>query len=357
MNPPRQITSRIAAPRLPAPSGETDGTARKTLSIVVPVHNEGAGVARLHGELLPTFRELDQRLAIDVEMIFVDDGSQDDTLDHCLRLVEEDPRCVALELSRNFGKEAAMSAGLDAARGDAAVVIDGDMQDPPELIVRMVEHWLAGAEVVVAKRVDRSTDSVFKRWTARGFYRLFNFLSHYPIPADVGDFRLMDRVVLDALARLPERTRFMKGLFAWVGFKTETVEYTRQARAEGESKFSGWRLWNFALDGIAGFSTVPLRVWTYFGVCVAGAAFLYLLFIMYLALFEGIDLPGYASQLVTLLFFGGLQLISIGVIGEYVGRIFIEVKQRPLYLVRRRHAGAKPPAAEMNGTGDDGGRS
>ena len=268
----------------------------------------------------------------------MDDGSTDSTLSELIELTKKDTRFHILEFSRNFGKEAALSAGIDFANGDAVIPIDADLQDPPELIIKMVQLWKDGAEVVLAKRVDRSTDSFMKRKTASLFYKLHNKLStSMRIPENVGDFRLMDRVVVDALKQLPERQRFMKGLFAWVGFKSVTVEYSRSSRSAGETKFSGWRLWNFALEGITSFSLVPLKIWTYFGLFGAFLAFLYASFIIVRTLIFGIVLPGYASLLVVVLFFGSLQLISIGILGEYIGRIYFETKNRPLYIVRKRY--------------------
>ena len=230
-----------------------------------------------------------------------------------------------------------MSAGIDVAKGDCVIPIDADLQDPPALISIMVKKWQKGAEVVLAKRIDRSTDSFAKRKTAQLFYRLHNMVSNLQIPEDVGDFRLMDRVVVDALKKLPERQRFMKGLFAWVGFKTLTVEYVRNARSTGKTKFSGWRLWNLAIEGITSFSLVPLKVWTYIGLFGSVFAIFYATFIIIRTWIFGIDLPGYASLLVVMLFFGSLQLMSLGIIGEYIGRIYFESKQRPIYLIKKQY--------------------
>jgi glycosyltransferase involved in cell wall biosynthesis len=274
----------------------------------------------------------------DFEIICVDDGSQDNTLEQLIAISKTDPRITVLEFSRNFGKEPAMTAGIDATTGDCVIPIDADLQDPPALIAEMLKKWQEGAEVVLAKRIDRSTDSYAKRTTALMFYRLHNALSSLQIPENVGDYRLMDRVVVDALKQLPERQRFMKGLFAWVGFKTATVEYVRDARLVGESKFSGWKLWNFAIEGITSFSLVPLKIWVYIGGLGALFAILYATFIIVRTIIFGIDLPGYASLLVVTLFFASLQLISLGVIGEYIGRIYFESKQRPLYLIRKKYS-------------------
>jgi glycosyltransferase involved in cell wall biosynthesis len=304
----------------------------KLVSIVVPFHNEAAGAGRFFGELLPVLAQLP---AYRFEIICVDDGSTDSTLEQLVAQHERDARVRGLELSRNFGKEAALTAGIDAARGEAMIAMDADLQDPPALIARLIEEWARGADVVLARRTDRSTDSFLKRSTAQLFYRLHNRLSSVQIPENVGDFRLLDRRAVDALKTLPERQRFMKGLFAWIGFRTATVDYARGARAAGTSKFSGWRLWNFALEGFTSFSTAPLRIWTYIGALGAALTFLYAVFIIVRVLMLGIDVPGYASLLVAVLFIGSLQLLSVGLLGEYIGRVYLESKQRPVYVVRR----------------------
>jgi polyisoprenyl-phosphate glycosyltransferase len=306
----------------------------KLVSVVAPFYNESEGVWLFYEALRAMAASIPD---VRFEFVCVDDGSRDDTLVHLLAANRLDPRFVVVELSRNFGKEAALTAGIDAACGDAVVPIDADLQDPPTLIPAMIEQWHKGAEVVLARRTDRSTDGFLKRTTAEAFYRLHNKLSSVTIPENVGDFRLMDRVVVTALKRLPERQRFMKGLFAWVGFKTVTVDYARQARAAGTTKFSGWKLWNFALEGITSFSTAPLKIWTYLGGIGALGALGYAAFIVVRTLVFGIDVPGYASVLVAILFFGSLQLISVGLLGEYMGRMYIESKQRPTYLVRKFH--------------------
>jgi glycosyltransferase involved in cell wall biosynthesis len=302
------------------------------ISVVVPFHDEAGAIASFHRELsaaleaLPGYR---------FEVICVDDGSGDDTLARLVELVERDARWRVIELSRNFGKEAALTAGIDAARGAAVIPMDADLQDPPQLIGRLIEEWRRGAEVVLARRTDRSSDSFLKRKTAALFYRVHNRLSSVQIPENAGDFRLLDRVAVDALKALPERQRFMKGLFAWIGFRTTAVDYARPARAAGTSKFSGWRLWNFALEGITSFSTLPLRIWTYIGALGALLTFCYAMFIVVRTLIFGIDVPGYASLLVAILFLGSLQLLSVGLLGEYLGRVYLETKRRPVYVVRR----------------------
>lgn len=300
-----------------------------TLSIVVPMYNEEEA---LNGFFSRVQRAL-QTVTPSYEIVCVNDGSRDLTLVKLRQFAEQDDRIKVVNLSRNFGKEIALSAGLDYASGDAVIPIDADLQDPPEVIPLMVAKWRAGAKLVLAKRRDRSSDGWLKRVTANGAYWLFSKLTHPRIPQNVGDFRLMDRVVVDAIKRLPERSRFMKGLFAWIGYEAETVEYDREARSAGETKWNYWKLWNFALDGITSFSSLPLRVWSYIGFGVSLLAMAYLGVIVSKSLIFGLDVPGYASLMSVILFFNGISLIGIGVIGEYLARIFTEVKARPLYLV------------------------
>lgn len=319
-------------------------TARPTISIVTPFFNEQDAISTYYKGICEAFAKV-QDCAF--EIVCVDDGSKDDTLNRLVALSESDHRVQVVELSRNFGKEAALTAGLEAAQGDAVVPIDADLQDPPELIPAMIEAWRNGAEIVLARRVDRSSDSYLKRRTASLFYRVHNRLSEVQIPENVGDFRLMDRVVVDAVKELPERQRFMKGLFAWVGFKTVTLDYARKPRAAGTTKFSGLRLWNLALEGITSFSSIPLRVWSYVGLAFAAITMVYAGAIIYMTLVNGVAVPGYASLLVAILFFGSMQLISIGILGEYIGRIYMETKSRPPFLVRRRY-GAKMAAGSAN---------
>ena len=315
----------------------------KTISIVAPFFNETLAIPSFYAAMKDLFNSLPE---YDFELVCVDDGSSDETLSQLTSLAQKDLRIQVIAFSRNFGKEAALSAGIDYSIGDAVIPIDVDLQDPPALIVQMIALWEDGAEVVLAKRIDRSSDTRLKRVTAALFYRLHNLLSsEVQIPENVGDFRLMDRVVVDALKRLPERRRFMKGLFAWVGFNTISIDYVRAPRELGESKFSGWKLWNFALEGITSFSLIPLKVWTYLGILGALFAFCYAVFVIVKTLIFGIDLPGYASLLVVTLFFGSLQLISLGIIGEYIGRIYFESKGRPLYIVRK-HIRTKKSSTE-----------
>jgi len=307
---------------------------RPLISIISPFYNEGLGVSKFKEAITDILNSLQE---YEFEILCVDDGSVDNTLSQLIEISEIDHRFRIIELSRNFGKEAAMTAGIDEAKGACIIPIDADLQDPPALIRKMLLAWQQGNEVVLAKRIDRTTDSFAKRKTAQLFYRLHNMVSNLQIPEDVGDFRLMDRIVVDALKKLPERQRFMKGLFAWVGFKTITIEYARNTRSTGKTKFSGWRLWNFAIEGITSFSLLPLKVWTYIGLLGSVFAIFYASFIVIRTSIYGIDLPGYASLLVVMLFFGSLQLMSLGIIGEYIGRIYFESKQRPIYLIKKQY--------------------
>lgn len=315
------------APHRPRP-------ARPLISIVAPCYNEEDAVG-LFVEAVLRIIDAD----FDFELIFVDDGSADGTRGALTALADRYGKIRVVALSRNFGKEAAITAGLDHAAGDAVVVMDVDLQDPPELIRDFVARWREGYDVVYATREDRQTDSFAKRFTAEGFYRLFNKISAIKIPENTGDYRLMDRRVVDTIKTLPERSRFMKGLFAWVGYRSIGVPYARPSRAAGKTKFSFWRLWNFALEGFVSFSTAPLRVWTYIGVAIAFASFVYASAIIITTLFTGTDAPGYASLVTFILFFGAVQLISVGVLGEYISRLFIEVKRRPIYIVDEIYSG------------------
>ena len=267
------------------------------------------------------------------EIVFINDGSKDNTLNVLLNAKQNFKNIRIINFSRNFGKEAALTAGLDKARGEAAIPIDVDLQDPPELIKDLVARWREGYDVVLAKRADRTSDSFAKRVSADLFYKLNGKISNVDIPNNVGDFRLMSKRVVEALKQLPENQRFMKGLFAWVGFKTVAIEYVREKREAGQSSFNGWKLWNFALDGITSFSTLPLRIWLYIGALVSFLSFLYGSFIILKTLIFGVDLPGYASLAVIMLFLGGIQLIGIGILGEYIGRIYSESKRRPSYII------------------------
>lgn len=303
------------------------------ISLVIPVHNE----ERALEPLLQRIDRVFKAEAVTLDLVFINDGSTDATLDRLLMLQRSDPRIRILDLSRNFGKEAALTAGLVHARGAAVIPLDADLQDPPEIIPAMLTKWREGYEVVLGRRVDRSSDSWLKRQTAFWFYRIHNGLSDLKLPENVGDFRLMDRKVIDALQQLPESHRFMKGLFAWLGFRTAYVDYSRAERVAGKTKFSGWKLWNLALEGITGFSTVPLRIWTYFGLLVAACSVVFALFIVVRVLVQGVDVPGYASLMVAIAFLGGLQLTGIGILGEYLGRTYLETKRRPVYVIRQQY--------------------
>jgi len=300
------------------------------LSVIVPMFNEAEAVDAFLDRILPLLSTWTD----DFEVICIDDGSLDSTAARILAQRRAEPRVKLICFARNFGKEAALSAGIDHATGNAVVTIDADLQQPPEMIGEMIARWRDGADIVAATRADRSQDSLARGLISKAFYHVFNSIAERPIPPETGDFRLMDRAVLDALRRLPERTRFMKGLFAWVGFNVERIRYDHTERVGGKSKFRFWSLWNFALDGITSFSTLPLRVWSYLGFVVAVIAMVYASFIVLRTLIFGADVPGYASILTAVLFIGGVQLISLGILGEYIGRILIETKQRPIYLVR-----------------------
>jgi glycosyltransferase involved in cell wall biosynthesis len=302
------------------------------LSVVVPVKNEAPAIAPFVERVAAI---LDSIAANESwEILFVDDGSTDGTLAAIISANMREPRIRALSLSRNFGKEAALSAGLDHARGRAVIPMDVDMQDPPEVLGEMVAKWLDGYEMVFGVRRSRARDSFAKRLTAGLFYRAHNLVSQDKIPENAGDFRLLDRKVVEVIRKLPERNRFMKGLFAWAGFRQAAVEYDRVERKSGRSKFGFWKLWTLAIDGITSASTVPLRIWSYVGALVALFAIAYAAFIAARTLVFGNPVPGYASIMTSVLFLGGIQLISLGVLGEYVGRILTETKQRPLYVVR-----------------------
>lgn len=308
--------------------------AEPVLSLIVPVKNEIDAIGAFIRRVVPI---LDQEVGVGRwEVLFIDDGSSDPTLLAITAAHAQYPQIRALSLSRSFGKEAALSAGLDHAAGRAVIPIDVDLQDPPEVIGEMLARWRDGFEVVYGVRRNRRADTLAKRWTAHLYYRTHNWLSREKIPEHAGDFRLLDRKVVDVIRMLPERNRFMKGLFNWSGFRQEAVFYDRVERASGTSKFSYWKLWTLAIDGITSASTAPLRIWSYLGALVAVSALAYAMFIAIHILVFGADVPGYASLIISVLFLGGVQLISLGVLGEYVGRILIETKQRPVYIVRDR---------------------
>lgn len=306
----------------------------RTVTVVVPAFNEGEAIRAFHERLARALEDMGEAWRV----LYVDDGSTDDTASHIAELRRRDGRVGVMRLSRNFGKETAITAGLDHADGDAVIVMDADLQDPPELVPDLVAEWRRGWDVVYGRRSAREGDSLIKRFTAHGFYRLMHRVSDTAIPEDVGDFRLMDRRVVDALGQLRERNRFMKGLFAWVGFRQRELPYRREARHAGRSKWSYWRLWNYALDGITSFTVAPLKIATYLGLLTALGSFVYGAWIIVKTLVHGADVPGYPSLMVVILFLGGIQLIALGIIGEYLGRLFMESKQRPLYLIDRFEA-------------------
>lgn len=312
------------------------------LSIIAPIYNEESNIDYFFETLIPVLT----RLNLKYEIICVNDGSKDRTLEKLLVYHQNNPEIKIINFSRNFGKEIALTAGLHHASGKAIIPIDSDLQDPPELIAGLVEKWREGYDVVYAVRRRRLGESTLKRFTANVFYRFINSISDTPIPKDTGDFRLFDRRVVQELNRIPERTRFMKGLFAWVGFKQVGIEYDRQPRHQGETKWNYWKLWNFALDGITLFSTFPLRLWSYIGVIISFLSFGYASFLILRTLIYGRDFPGYASIMVAVLFLGGLQLISLGVIGEYLGRVYAETKKRPLYIINESYGFEKDSELE-----------
>ena len=326
------MNTAVASPSLP------DAV---VLSVVIPVYNEAAGLMMMHQRLGSVLDQLGCR----TEVVYIDDGSKDNSAALLRELAARDPRVLVLGLSRNFGKETAVSAGIDYAHGEAVVVLDADLQDPPELIGTMMAHWRAGMDCVLMRRSSREGETWLKKTTSSVFYRLLGSISDVEIPRDVGDFRLMSRRAVDALRRCNERTRYMKGLFAWVGYPTITLEYERDARHAGESKWNYWRLWNLALEGITSFSTTPLKMASYVGLMVALSAFLYSAWVFVKAMVVGDPVPGYPSLMMVVLFLGGTQLMGLGIIGEYLARVFTEVKQRPLYLVADVHGqGPTQPA-------------
>jgi glycosyltransferase involved in cell wall biosynthesis len=307
------------------------------ISLLVPVKDEEEALPVFLKRVIPVLKGLEfQGQAVPWEILFIDDGSDDRTLAMILAAHAEEPQVIGLSLSRNFGKEAALSAGLDHARGQVVIPIDVDLQDPPEVIGQMLAKWREGFDVVYGVRRDRMTDSLPKRLTADLYYRAHNRLSRDKIPEHAGDFRLLDRKVVEAIRSMPERNRFMKGLFAWSGFRQTAVEYDRSQRELGKTKFNYWKLWTLAIDGITSASTVPLRIWSYLGGTIALIGLLFALYVIVKTIWFGVDVKGYPSMMVAILFFGGLQLLSLGILGEYVGRILVEVKHRPIYIVRER---------------------
>ncbi|CDH25638.1 glycosyltransferase family 2 protein [Xenorhabdus bovienii] len=302
------------------------------ISLIVPVLNEEEAIPIFY----KTVRENEDLKKYNVEIVFINDGSKDSTESLINALAISDKLVMSLNFTRNFGKESALFAGLEYATGDAIIPIDVDLQDPIDIIPQLVEKWQHGADIVLAKRTDRSTDGWLKRKTAEWFYKLHNKISTPKIEENVGDFRLMSREIIENIKKLPERNLFMKGVLSWVGGNVEIVEYTRAQRSAGESKFNSWKLWNLALEGITSFSTFPLRIWTYIGIGVAFIAFIYATWMIIDKLLWGNPVPGYPSLLVSILFLGGIQLIGIGALGEYIGRIYVETKMRPKYFIKTR---------------------
>ncbi|HEX5670640.1 MAG TPA: glycosyltransferase family 2 protein [Sulfuricurvum sp.] len=310
-----------------------DSQNSRFISVICPCYNEEEVIDYFLSEITPILESTHKSY----EIVFINDGSRDNTLNVLLAAKQHYPFIRIINFSRNFGKEAAMTAGLDVCKGEVVIPIDVDLQDPPELILDFLREHEKGYEVVVAKRADRTSDSWAKKFSAETFYKLHNKISNVTLPDNVGDYRLMSRKVVTELQKLPENQRFMKGLFAWVGFKTATIEYVRAPRKAGTTSFNGWKLWNFALDGITSFSTIPLRIWLYMGILIAFMAFVYGSMIIMKTLMYGIDSPGYASLITVILFIGGIQLMGIGILGEYIGRIYMEAKRRPSYVIENEY--------------------
>lgn len=346
----RQPISPVPGRQAPELVEIPDEAPRPLLSVVAPVYNEQEVLPEFHRRLTKVIEGMD----VTSEIIYVNDGSRDRTLSLLHTLHENDPRVAVVNLSRNFGKEIALTAGLDHSRGEAVVVIDSDLQDPPELIPELMARWREGFDVVFATRQARSGETFVKKLTAKYFYRVIQLMSRVEIPADTGDFRLLSRRAVDALLRLREQHRFMKGLFAWIGYPQVSVPYQRDPRFAGETKWNYWKLWNFALEGITSFTTGPLKVASYLGLLTAFAAFLYAVWIVYKTLRFGEPVTGYPSLMVVILFLGGIQLTTLGIIGEYLGRMFNETKLRPLYLTEdyrppRQTLAESPPERRVAG--------
>jgi len=314
-------------------------TTTPLLSVVIPFYNEEAGIAGLFKRLTPSLNAL----GVPWQVVCINDGSKDATLQQLILTARADTRLVVIDLSRNFGKERALSAGLAQAKGDVIVPMDADLQHPPEAIAEMLQKWREGFDVVYAVRDHRAGQGMAEKFFARAFYWCFDNLSEVPLPREVGDFRLMDRKVVDAINQMPERSRFMKGIFAWVGFRQTGITYHQEERMTGVSKFNFLHLLRFAFDGLTSFSNFPLRVWGLIGGCISALAFFYIVIRIIRTLIWGIDVPGYESTLVSVLFLGGVQLLSLGILGDYLGRVFDEVKGRPLYIVREIYSWSEPP--------------
>jgi glycosyltransferase involved in cell wall biosynthesis len=307
---------------------------KKLISILIPAYNEQEVLAMLYERLGKLAHESRQH---DFEFLFVNDGSRDNTLELIRKYAANDPRVSYVNLSRNFGKEIAMCAGFDFVRGDATVIIDADLQDPPELIPQMIEYWEQGYDDVFARRRSRAGESLFKKKTSTWYYKILQSSTRIPIQVDTGDFRLLDRRCIEALRAFRESERYTKGMFSWIGYKKKEILYDRDPRAAGETKWNYAKLVNLAIDGITSFTTAPLRISSVFGVVISFFAFIYIIYLLMRPLFGVPTVPGYASTMAVILFMGGVQLLSIGIIGEYIGRIFNETKNRPLYLVEEYH--------------------
>ena len=307
---------------------------RKKISLLIPAYNEQEVLRHLYERLN---KLAGQTPHYDFEFLFVNDGSRDKTLEIIKGFAEADHRIAYVNLSRNFGKETAMLAGLDHVTGDATVIIDADLQDPPELIPQMITFWEEGYDDIYAKRRSRAGESWFKKITSEVFYKILQKSTDIPIQRDTGDFRLLSRRCVEALRQFRESQRYTKGMFSWIGYKKKEMLYDRDPRAAGETKWNYLKLTNFAIDGITSFTTAPLRISSFFGVIISAASFIYILFLVIRTTFYGSDLAGYPSMMAVILFLGGIQLLSLGVIGEYIGRIFNETKNRPLYLVEEYH--------------------
>ena len=302
----------------------------RKLSIIIPMYNEEEALPYTYKRLVSLGKQIDN---YEMEFLFVNDGSKDNSLEIVKAFREKDNRVCYLNLSRNFGKEVAMGAAFDYVTGDAIAIIDADLQDPPELIVEMLKYYEEGYDDVYAKRRSRNGESWLKKFTSKSFYKILSKVSSVPIQRDTGDFRLLSRRAIEALRKFPEKQRYTKGMFSLIGFKKKEVEFDRDSRVAGKIKWNYFKLIDLAIDGITSFTTAPLRIATFMGILSALVAFIYIVYIVVRTIILGIDVPGYASIICFILMIGGIQLISLGVIGEYLGRIFIEVKNRPLYFV------------------------
>lgn len=310
----------------------------KRITLLIPAYNEEPVLEKLYSRLAAL---ADKEKAYEFEFLFVNDGSRDQTLSVIETLGAQDSRISYVNLSRNFGKEIAMIAGIDHVQSDALVIIDADLQDPPELIPKMIKHWEEGYDDVYARRTSRKGESWLKKLTSTLFYRILQRTTHIEIQRDTGDFRLLDRRCVDAIKQLRENQRYTKGLFSWIGYKKKEITYARDPRAAGITKWNYFKLINLAIDGIVSFTTAPLRISTIFGMIVSLLAFAYIVVIVVRVMLYGVDVGGYASLMAAILFLGGVQLLSLGIIGEYIGRIFNETKNRPLYFVEHYHTGAR----------------